>query len=245
MPGINLLWLESPEIARAARPGQFVMAHCGRENLLRRPMSIHQTDEDKSKIALLFNVVGKGTSWLSQRQPGEKLDLLGPLGKGFSVDPASFNLLLVAGGMGIAPLTFLAETAMADNRSVALLLGAKTASQLCPGHLLPEGVRCFTSTDDGTAGNKGIITDLLPEYLDWASQVFACGPSAMYRTIVNQNRRLLRRKEVQVSLETRMACGLSLCYGCTVKTKQGLKQICQDGPVFNNDDILWEEFVDI
>jgi dihydroorotate dehydrogenase electron transfer subunit len=245
MPGVRLLWLEAQQIARVASPGQFVMVCCGRENLLRRPMSIHRTDKDKSKIALLFTVVGKGTSWLSQRQPGEKLDLLGPLGEGFSVDPASFSLLLVAGGLGIAPLAFLAETAAAGNRSIALLLGAKTGSQLCPGHLLPKGVKCFTATDDGTAGSKGIITDLLPKYLDWASQVFACGPSAMYRTIANQNRKLFRRKEVQVSLETRMACGLGLCYGCTVKTKQGLKQVCQDGPVFNCDDILWDEFVDI
>ena len=245
MPEVYLMWLECPRIAQAARPGQFVMVHCGQENLLRRPLAIHRTNGDKTGLALMFAVVGKGTSWLSRCQPGDVLDLLGPLGNGFSIDPVAYNLLLVAGGIGIAPLSFLAQEATASNCSVALLPGAKTSTQLCPSHLLPKGVKCFTATEDGSAGTRGMITDLLPKYLSWADQVFACGPGAMYRTIASQNRKLFRPKQVQVSLEVRMACGLGMCYGCTVKTKQGLKQVCQDGPVFNLDDIVWSEFAGI
>ena len=99
MPGVYLIWLESPQIASTARPGQFVMVHCGEETLLRRPLSIHQIDE--GKIALLFAKVGKGTNWLSQRQTGDTVDIFGPLGNGFTVDPASKNLLLIAGGIGL------------------------------------------------------------------------------------------------------------------------------------------------
>ena len=241
MPGVYLIWLESPQIASVVQPGQFVMVRCGQENLLRRPMSIHQLDDHKSKLALLFSIVGKGTHWLSQRQNGDKIDLLGPLGKGYSIDPAAYNLLLVAGGIGVAPLPFLAQVALERGCSLALLLGALTAVQLCPSHLLPAGIKCITTTEDGTTGKKGMITDLLPDYIGWADQIFACGPNSMYRTIANQNRQLLRRKPVQISLEVRMGCGLGVCYGCAVKTKTGIKQICQDGPVFNLNDILWDE----
>ncbi|MCJ7764035.1 MAG: dihydroorotate dehydrogenase electron transfer subunit, partial [Dehalococcoidales bacterium] len=213
------------------------------DNLLRRPFSIHQVNDDKTSITLLFSVVGKGTQWLSQCQLGDELDVLGPLGNGFYINSTSRNLLLVGGGIGIAPLPFLARVAMERNCSVTMLLGASTAAQLCPNHLLPSAVECITTTDDGTMGGKGFITDLLPKYIDRADQIFACGPSPMYRAMAKMPE--LKGKPVQVSLEARMGCGFGLCYGCTVKTKAGLKQICKDGPVFELDEILWDEFVDI
>ena len=239
MPGIYLTWLESPQIAPSAHPGQFVMVRCGEdlECLLRRPLSLHQRDSDK--LALLFNVVGKGTHWLSQRQVGDKIDLLGPLGNGFSIHPASHNLLLIAGGIGIAPLYSLAQDALSKGCSVTLLSGASTASQLYPSHLLPPEIKLITATEDGTGGEKGLITDLLPDYVNWAYQIFACGPMLMYRVMSTQH--LVKTKPVQISLEVRMGCGLGVCYGCTVKTKSGLKQVCKDGPVFDFDDILWDE----
>ena len=239
IPGSYLLWPESPQIATQAKPGQFVMVHCGEDTVLRRPLSIHQLND--TKLALLFSVVGKGTRWLSQRHVGEKIDLLGPLGNGFSVNSDSRNLLLVAGGIGIAPLCFLAQEAASQERSVTLLLGAPTASQLHPSNLLPAEVKLVTATEDGTAGKKGMITDFLPDFTNGADQVFACGPVAMYQTIAKQSPRLLETKSVQVSLEARMGCGVSICYGCTVRTKNGLKQVCQDGPVFDLKDIIWDE----
>src|SRR5450759_402717 len=102
MSGVHLLWLESPEIALAAKPGQFVMVGCGEDALLRRPLSIHKVDEAKGTLALLFAAVGKGTNWLSQRQAGDKVDIFGPLGNGFTIEPNAKNLLLIAGGVGIA-----------------------------------------------------------------------------------------------------------------------------------------------
>ena len=240
MPGVYLIWLESPQIVAEAKPGQFVMVRCGEETLLRRPLSIHQL-ADKTKLAFLFTVAGKGTHWLSQRQAGDNIDLLGPLGSGFSIHPASHNLLLVAGGIGIAPLCFLAQEALNQGCSVRLLLGASTASQLYPKHFLPAETELIIATEDGTAGRKGMVTDLLPDFVGWADQIFACGPTLMYRAMADQKQRLLKAKSTQISLEVRMGCGLGVCYGCTVKTKNGLKQVCKDGPVFDLQDILWDE----
>lgn len=239
MPQVHLIWLEAPQIAPQAQPGQFVMVRCGKdaECQLRRPLSIHQREGDK--IALLFSVVGKGTQWLSQLQPGDKLDLLGPLGNGFSIHHGSHNLLLMAGGIGIAPLRFLADEAVKRGLSVTLLLGTPTAAQLYPSHPLPPEVRLVTATEDGSIGKKGMITDLLPDFTEGADQVFACGPASMYQTMASQ--RLIKNKPAQISLEVRMGCGFGVCYGCTVKTVNRLKQVCKDGPIFNLEDILWDE----
>ena len=237
-PRVYLIWLDSPQIASSAQPGQFVMVRCGEDTVLRRPLSIHR--QDGNRLALLFTVVGKGTQWLSQCKAGDGLDLLGPLGNGYSIHPSSHNLLLVAGGIGIAPLVFLAQQALSQGCSVTLLLGAQTATQLYPKNLLPQNVKLITATEDGTAGKRGLITDLLPDFIGWADQVFVCGPTSMYQTMADQ-RHLLKTKSVQVSLEVRMGCGLGVCYGCTVKTKSGLKQVCKDGPIFDLGDILCEE----
>ena len=137
--GAWLMWLKCPEVASEARPGQFVMVNCGEESTLPRPFSIHRVNDEDS-IALFYAVLenGKGTSWLSQRHIGDRVELFGPLGNGFSIYPDSQNLLLIAGGIGIAPLLFLAQGARHQGCSVTLLLGASTATQLYPGRLLPS-----------------------------------------------------------------------------------------------------------
>jgi len=218
MPRVYLIWLESPQIASVAQPGQFIMVRCGEgfEHQLRRPISIHQL-ADGSKLAFLFNVVGKGTHWLAQCQVGDAIDLLGPLGNSYSIHPESRNLLLVAGGIGIAPLRFLTQQALNQGYSVRLLLGASTTTQLYPGHPLPSEAKLVFTTEDGTAGKKGMITDLLPDFVGWADQIFACGPLPMYKAMAQMPE--LKDKPVQVSLEVRMGCGRGVCYGCTVKTK--------------------------
>jgi dihydroorotate dehydrogenase electron transfer subunit len=243
IPGIFLAWIKTPQIASIAQPGQFIMVSCGKETFLRRPLSIHQINGDKTSIAILFQRIGRGTHWLSNCKPDDKLDILGPLGNGFYINPTSSNLLLVGGGIGVAPLPFLAQIAIEMKYSVTMLLGATTAAQLYPHHLLPSAIDCVITTDDGTSGEKGFITNLLPKFLDWADQIFACGPSSMYKALNNLS--VIMVKPVQISLETRMGCGFGLCYGCTIKTRVGLKQICKNGPVFELDEILWDEFVDI
>ena len=241
MPGVYLLRLESPEIAAAAKPGQFVMVRCGQGNeiLLRRPFSIHQVNKTKSELALLFSVVGRGTHWLSQCKVGDSLDLFGPLGNGFTIPKTARKILLVAGGIGVAPLCFFAQEAVNQGNSVKLLIGAATASLLCPERLLPAPSECVSATEDGTAGKKGMITDFLPDFANWADHVFACGPTAMYQAMAQMPP--FKMKPVQISLEIMMGCGLGVCYGCTVKTKSGLRQVCKDGPVFDLGDILWDE----
>ena len=233
----HLMWLDSPYIASKARPGQFVMVRCGEDTILRRPLSIHQTDG--GKIALLFTVVGKGTYWLSQCQTSDNINLLGPLGNGFSIDHSAHNLLLVAGGIGIAPLCYLAQEAAQINCEVVTLAGARTTGQTGLENHLPSGIRLIFVAEEGALPNKGLVTEFVPYYFAWADQLFACGPLTMYKTMAQMPE--LREKSVQVSLEVRMGCGLGVCYGCTVKTSNGLKQVCQDGPVFELNDVIWDE----
>jgi dihydroorotate dehydrogenase electron transfer subunit len=200
-------------------------------------------NEDKTQLAFLFTVVGKGTGRLSELKPGRRVDMLGPLGNGFAINPESQNLVLLAGGLGIAPLGFLAEWAIARGKSVSLLLGAATSSLICPVHLLPVSVTCLLATEDGSCGRQGYVTQCLPEALPEADQIFACGPTPMFRTLAADAS--LKDRDVQVSLEIRMACGLGICYGCTVNTKQGAKQVCKHGPVFQLSDIIWEDIAEI
>ncbi len=248
--GSWLMWLKCPEIGGEAVPGQFVMVRCGAESVLPRPFSLHRVN-DNGDIALLYAVWedGKGTGWLSRRQAGEKIELFGPLGNGFSVSPDSGRLLLVAGGMGIAPLRFLADVAVRQKKSVTLLMGASSAEHLLPDASPPQelptaGIPSFNIdivkvTEDGSAGFKGLVTELIVNYIDRVDQVFACGPAGMYRTMAALSESFPKLKSAQVSLETRMACGLGTCYGCTIKTRRGLAQVCRDGPVFELEDIDW------
>jgi dihydroorotate dehydrogenase electron transfer subunit len=240
MPGHHLIRIKAPDIAAGAQPGQFITINCGQDHILRRPLSIHRVDKT-NQISILFAVVGAGTHWLSQRRKGEKLDLLGPLGNGFSVQPASKKLLLTAGGIGIAPLVFLAQKELGNGKLVKLLLGARTKEVLYPKELLPEGIETLLTTEDGSDGEKGKVTDILPKYVDWADQVYACGPLAMYQSIAKQSKQWRIKSPIQVSLEVRIGCGIGACFGCSIKTKKGMKQVCRDGPVFNLDEVLLEE----
>jgi dihydroorotate dehydrogenase electron transfer subunit len=122
-------------------------------------------------------------------------------------------------------------------RTVTVLLGAGKATQLCPGSQLPTGISIVKGTEDGSEGRKGLVTQIVSDFVGQADQVFACGPAAMYKAMTKLD--CLRGKSVQVSLEERMACGVGACYGCTVKTRMGLRQVCQDGPVFDLADIVW------
>ena len=266
MPGIHLMLIEAPNIACAVLPGQFITVRCGNFTL-RRPFSVHQVSS--REIALLFKVAGKGTLWLSQRQKGDSIDILGPLGNGFSIPSAtarqSKHLLLVAGGIGIAPLVLLAQHASSQHQ-VTLIHGASTAAQLYPFSSaskkrskpspLPNGVQFIPVTEDGSMGQKGRATDILTDFLDWADQIYACGPLDMYKAMAltlnpsplkgeekgeGEKRSNLKLTKCQVSLEVRMGCGFGACYGCTINTKKGLKQVCRDGPVFELDDIIWQE----
>lgn len=242
MAGTRLVWLEAPQMAAEAKPGQFIMVRCGDETVLPRPLSVHCVEG--GNVAVLFMVRGKGTEWLAGRRKGQSVTVFGPLGNGFTVDVKAKTLLLVAGGIGIAPLCLLAERAIEQRKRVVLLHGAATAKQLYPVERLPSGVESVLATDDGTEGHKGLITSLLHEYAPAADQIFACGPLPMYRAMAQHGKKMgIEGKRVQVSLEMRMGCGVGVCYGCTIRTRHGLKQACKDGPVFELQEIVWDELL--
>jgi dihydroorotate dehydrogenase electron transfer subunit len=241
MNGTNLIWVEAPEIADSAEPGQFAMIACGdgKERILRRPISIHNIQDNNA--AFLFSVVGEGTGWLAKKQTGQMIDVAGPMGNHFSINPESRNLLIAAGGIGIAPLTYFAAEAVKKGYSVRMLIGARSKDCLVANNILPQDCGLFIVTEDGSEGDKGMITSILPQHADWADQIYLCGPLPMYKAVASHKRHFLQNKPTQVSLEVRMGCGLGFCYSCTIKTLKGLKQVCKDGPVFNFDEVIWEE----
>ncbi len=244
--GSWIIRLECPEIAGEAIPGQYVMLHCGDDTTLPRPFSIHQVS--KSEIAIYYAVKegGKGTNWLSLREEGDEVRLFGPLGNGFKIYPDSRKLLLIAGGTGIAPLYFLSEYGLKNGYRVTLCLGASgelkpsgesNPSQLYPLTMLPRGIQ-LSKIVSSSDGKTGLVTELVPDFAEQADQIFACGPENMYRALSGMPE--LENKPVQISLEIMMGCGRGICYGCTVKTRNGLKKVCEDGPVFNLNDIRWD-----
>jgi len=216
--------------------------------MLPRPMSYHRLRPAQGgghDFAILFEVIGRGTRWLSRRQPGDRIFVWGPLGRGYGVRRGASNLLLVAGGIGVAPLVWLADEQVARGRHVTLIQGARSADGLFPAHLLPPEVEVVAVTEDGSMGQRGLATDLVPDYLSWANQVFACGPNAMFRALAEVARRVegegarRRRKSVQVLLEEVMPCGTGICYGCGITTRKGVKLVCKDGPRFELRDVFW------
>ncbi|MCL4531761.1 MAG: dihydroorotate dehydrogenase electron transfer subunit [Actinobacteria bacterium] len=237
------LWavrLQAPRIAQEARPGQFVHVRIGDaiDPLLRRPMSIYRIGSDT--IDFLVRMAGRGSRMMVEKPAGEELDCLGPLGNGFTVHPTTRNLLMVGGGSGVAPLVALAEQAVAKGLSVVLLFGARSADRVFPARLLPPELEYAVATDDGSLGRRGVVTDLLPDYLGWADAVYACGPRAMFLSMLEVVRRANVQKSVQLSLEENMACGVGACFGCVVETRHGeMKSVCDDGPVFEMRELAW------
>jgi dihydroorotate dehydrogenase electron transfer subunit len=238
------LTLHSPLVAAVAQPGQFVMvkAGLGRDPLLRRPFSLHQVGNG-GIIQIYFKVVGKGTKILAEVNEHQQLSVLGPLGRGFRIDTEK-PAVIVAGGLGIAPMLFLAEELCRKKASTAhdlLLLGARQRSELEP--LLSDfhhlGLRLLCASDDGSLGRPGFVTDLLQaENLSPESLVYACGPEPMLaRTVA-----ICRSKSVpcQVSVETSMACGMGACLGCNRHGADGnYTHVCLDGPVYDAEELLW------
>lgn len=237
------LTLTAPLIAAAAQPGQFVMAACGPslDPLLRRPFSIHRLLAP-DRIQLLFRVVGKGTGLLAESRPGQQLSLIGPLGRGFR-PVARGPACLVGGGIGIAPLLFLADRlclASPDPHPCTVLLGAQTGAELTTLAREFAALRCQveTATDDGSLGHRGFVTDLLAPHLATAQQVYICGPQPMMARIALQCQ--AAQVGCQASLEAHMACGLGACLGCTVHgSDDRYRHVCKHGPVFPAEEVAW------
>jgi dihydroorotate dehydrogenase electron transfer subunit len=265
-------WLQSflaPELAVGSRAGQFVHVRTGDLSglVLRRPFSINTADPVSGVITIHFRTIGRGTEWFTRLRPGDPVDMLGPLGRPFEVDPRSSHLLLIAGGLGMAGVRSLADEALRDGRQVTLLFGAASARDVYPSSLLPDEVEYVIATDDGSVGHHGFVTELVPDYEAWADQAFACGPAPMLAALAKlaEGRRgrlgvatlgrkrgggkvdppgstAARRKAfLQVSMEQNMGCAVGACLGCVILGTNGAPQrVCREGPVFAADEVAWE-----
>jgi dihydroorotate dehydrogenase electron transfer subunit len=268
LPGQWLQGYHAPWLASGATAGQFVHVRTPDWSglVLRRPFSINTFDRTNGEVTIHFRVTGKGTDVLARMRPGDSVDMLGPLGRGFEVDPRSRHLLLVAGGLGMAGVRSLVDDAIAAGRQVVVAFGAATAAEVYPSSLLPDEVEYVVATDDGSLGHHGRVTDLVADYEAWADQAFACGPepmlAALARIAAGRDARLgvarLGRKRgqraaplgspqarraswLQVSMEQNMGCAVGACLGCVVMGVDGPQRVCREGPVFAPDEIAWPE----
>jgi dihydroorotate dehydrogenase electron transfer subunit len=208
--------------------------------LLRRPYSVYRADAQRPALTFLVRPFGRGSAWLAERGPGETLEMLGPLGNSFTFEPRARRVLMMGGGVGVAPLVMLCDEAVRKGLDVLFIMGAADEAGLLPASELPDGVEYLVATDNGSRGHHGLATDLVAEHVPWADQVFACGPEPMYRTLraVTDPVRLNRRPGVQISVERGMACGLGACLGCVVETTHGMIPSCVQGPVFDLDEVI-------
>jgi len=251
-PGIFLLRLSG---SLEALPGQFVMVSVlpspagtppgmtatGCDPLLRRPLSVH--DCRPGALDLLYRVAGRGTALLAGKKPGESVDVLGPLGRAFPL-AGGRQAILVAGGIGVAPLYYLARRLLEVGCEVLVLLGAREQAGLYRKQALARlGAEVLTATDDGSAGFHGPVTGLLRQALCRnQGAVYACGPAPMLRAAAALC--LEAGRECHVSLEARMACGVGACLGCVVPVRQHALAVhvrtCVEGPVFRAEEVFFD-----
>jgi dihydroorotate dehydrogenase electron transfer subunit len=238
--------IDAPEIGREARPGQFVMVKVtdGTFPLLRRPLGIH--DAGAGGIELFFKVAGQGTEILSRKKPGESLDLIGPLGQGFTISEkmTGKRAFCVGGGRGIAPIYFLARELSSRGVKTTVFYGGRRLVDIpLRDKFEKAGIELFSSTDDGSHGFAGLVTDLVGRELERSKPdiLYSCGPDAMMKALASLAAK--HRVPAEFSLESVMGCGIGACWGCVHRIKNesgdGWTKICEEGPVFPGERILW------
>ncbi|MDR1708431.1 MAG: dihydroorotate dehydrogenase electron transfer subunit [Candidatus Accumulibacter sp.] len=246
--------LSAPGEFAGVRAGQFVMARVGggADPLLRRPLAVFDAgarpaEDGGAWFEMLYKVVGKGTALLSARREGEEIDILGPLGRGFDLGDENEEKLLVGGGVGLAPLHLLASRFIARGAKPRLFAGGRSAGDLpCLADFERLGVEIHAATEDGSLGARGLVTAPLLEYLDGIAgraALFACGPEGMLRAVAGIAAG--RGLACQVSLESRMACGVGACLGCVTPGRghspgaPNYRCVCSEGPVFAAGELAW------
>lgn len=244
-PGYYMFTVLAPEIAAAAKPGQFIQINIGdmemNDPLLPRPISLFSRNEAEGTIRFIFKVLGRGTGILAGKKKGAILGVRGPIGSGFSALEGMASVFLIAGGIGMPPLFFLAEELIRTTPQIKITLfyGGRTKLDLLELKLWAGlGVEVSAATDDGSFGHKGLVTDLVWEKLKTAPPDFlaACGPQPMLKAV--QGLAAAFKVPAQLSLEAHMACGVGACLGCSCETKQGYRRVCVDGPVFSGDEVV-------
>lgn len=242
----HLLGFESSHITANAHPGQFLMVKISSQShpLLRRPFSIHSTEGNITEI--FFKETGFGTGLLARKEIGEKLNIFGPLGKGFNLDKDLIKkkIALIGGGRGVAPLYFLACRLKDLSADITLYYGGKTADELpLKKKFRQNSIKILCSTDDGSFEFKGLVTELLERKISHEppDHIFACGPDLM----MEKTAKIAEHNNIpaQFSLESVMGCGFGVCWGCVKKIKKDNQpawvKICEEGPVFPKESIIW------
>ena len=238
--GAYITWFHSLGLSANVEPGQFVMVHCsveGMDPMFARAFSYYRVEQDR--FAILYSAVGKGTRWLAERKRGDQVKVYGPLGNGFRFPEAPSNLLLIGGGVGMAPMVDTAYRAVTAGHQVVVMMGGRTSNHLLAASELPPEAEYVMVTEDGSAGPKGFVTQHLGSYQEWANRIYACGPNAMFQSLADTLRHNGRRQSPEILMEENMPCGWGMCYGCGIFTKnQGVKLCCKDGPRFNLFDVF-------
>ena len=214
-------------------PGQFVEVLVPDEPgvMLRRPISVHDADQEAGLLTLLVQVVGKGTRRLATLAEGSTLNLVYPLGHGFTTSlPSGSRVLMVGGGAGIAPLLHLSKALSATGATLTVLLGGRTESLIPVRDEFRPYATLGITTDDGSLGHRGIVTSH-PLFDEPYDMVYTCGPTPMMKAVARAM--AARHTRCEVSLENMMACGIGACLCCVTDTDQGHRCVCKDGPVFD------------
>ena len=244
-----------PEIVKKGKAGQFLMLRVNEkyDPLLPRAFAIHRTKtKHPHSLEILYQTAGRVTRLMSYMKSGEELSIIGPLGNGFSIAQSKKRAIIIAGGIGVAPVYLLAEALKKANVQTDLFVGGKSKKDiLCVNEFQSLGVKVKISTDDGSRGKKGMASELLKDFIkkentDSLKQIslYACGPHAMLQSIAGLAE--THSLPCQISMEAKMACGMGACQGCIVKTKASDKndfsyqRVCKEGSVFNADEILWK-----
>lgn len=244
--GVHLMRMHAPGIARACRPAQFVQVRTdpGLSPFLRRPFSALRTDRNAGWLEILYDVIGPGTRRMADSAPGQSLNLIGPLGRPFS-PPESGRILLVAGGVGVVPLAFLAWNCPQERGRMVFLMGAANRDRMPDmDRLVPADLELHLATDDGSLGYGGFVTDLIEAHaVPGQTAIFTCGPHPMMARVADIASDL--DLPCFASLENHMACGFGVCVGCVVEYRQAeredlrYRRVCIEGPVVDARAIVW------
>ncbi len=221
------------------KPGQFAQVRVdgSPETFLRRPISIHDVDYESNTLKLLIQVAGKGTETLSKLGTGDILNLIYPLGNSFGLPGETEKVLLVGGGCGVAPLLFLGKYLKSNGYNPDVLLGFRNSERIIESDEYLGIGKVFLTTEDGSKGEKGYITDHSVLMTGKYNRIYCCGPDSMMRAIAGHCKR--NNITCEVSLENLMACGFGVCLCCIVDTSRGNLCTCIDGPVFNINELKW------
>ncbi len=230
----------APDLAKEVRPGQFVHIRTsdGMEPFFRRPFSVYRAQD---QVEIFYEAVGPGTKQLAQKKRGDELDVLGPLGTPFVMPPPETKqVVMIAGGIGVAPMLILSDVLKKKKLELMLLYGGRTRGHVYPlQEFKDNGVKVLIATDDGSVGVKGRVTKLFEKINKNPGSTFlyTCGPNPMMAAV--QEFAVEHKLRGQAACEEIMACALGACLGCSIQTTHGYKTVCYDGPAFNLDEVMF------